>query len=204
MKVIFVSVFLMGSILLLNADAYSQSGPRTNHKGPKKGEFQHDYAKLKADLGLTDAQVDSLKSFDATFKKKMEAIRKDINLKEEDKKAKMKGLRDEKKANMKKVLTEEQYKKFISQRSENKLKPDYEKLKTDLGLTNTQVDSLKAFDIRFKKKMDGLRKDSGLKEEDKKVKMKELHEEKKSNMKKVLTEEQYKKYLSDRPDRRKE
>jgi hypothetical protein len=202
MKTIFVSILLLGSMIFFNTDGYSQSSARSNHKGPEKGEFQHDYAKLKTDLGLSDAQVDTLKSFDAAFKRKMETIRKDATLKEEDKKVKMKVLREEKRANMKKVLTEEQYKKFISQRSENR-KPDYEKLKTDLGLTNAQVDSLKAFDITFKKKLDELRNNSTLKEEDKKVKMKELHEAKKANMKKVLTEEQYKKFLSNRSDRRK-
>ncbi len=70
--------------------------------------------------------------------------------------------------------------------------PDYDKLKTELSLTDDQLIQLKQVDASFKDRMQALRS-SGASEDEKKQQRKILMEERKQELSAFLTEEQMQK-----------
>ncbi len=72
--------------------------------------------------------------------------------------------------------------------------PDYNKLKTELTLTDEQVTSWKNHEAQYKTKFEELRKNTSATEEEKRTQMKALRTSKESDLKNILTEEQYTKY----------
>ncbi len=117
MKKTFLCLVLLGSIAFVSP-AFSQS--EHHHQGgggqQQNGSREQDYAKLKTDLGLSDDQVTSWKNLEEQYKTKNKDLRSNTTLSEEDKKAQMKQLRTAKEADLKKILTDEQYNKFVSDR----------------------------------------------------------------------------------------
>jgi Spy/CpxP family protein refolding chaperone len=121
MKKLLMACMLLGGVLAFAPSAFSQEhqhgngqGQHGNGNGQNGGGREMDYDKLKTDLSLTDAQVSSMKDLDSQYKTKMETLRKDTSLSEEDKKTKMQELRKSKEADLKKILSEEQYQKLTS------------------------------------------------------------------------------------------
>lgn len=115
-----MSLLLLGSILAFAPSAFSQS--EQQHKGqggPGGGEREPDYAKLKTDLSLTDDQVTSWKALDTQYKTKFDELKKSTAT-EEEKRTKMKELRTAKEADLKKILSDEQYTKYASNRPQPK------------------------------------------------------------------------------------
>ncbi|MDR1814967.1 MAG: hypothetical protein LBR18_09010 [Tannerella sp.] len=82
----------------------------------------------------------------------------------------------------------------------------YEQLKKDLNLTDKQVDSLKVIDQEMRTEMQKLRDSGGgggqgMSEEGRAA-FQKLNEKRNERVKKILSEEQYKKYLEQQPQRR--
>lgn len=78
----------------------------------------------------------------------------------------------------------------------------YEQLKTDLGLNDQQVDSLKAIDTAFFTKMREQREKSGGDRDAMRADMQKMNEERNERVKAILSEEQYKKYVEAESQRR--
>lgn len=86
------------------------AGKKGDHKrGDMKGGNS---AELKQKLGLSDAQAQQLKASQEQFKTKAKAIREDSKLTEEQKKAQMKVLAEQRQQSLKSVLTAEQIEKM--------------------------------------------------------------------------------------------
>jgi hypothetical protein len=116
MKKTFLCLVLLGSIALASP-AFSQS--EHHHQGggsQQNGAREQDYTKLKTDLGLSDEQVTSWKNLEEQYKTKQKDLRSNTALSEVDKKTQMKQLRSDKEMDLKKILTTDQYNKFVSDR----------------------------------------------------------------------------------------
>ncbi len=109
---------LLGSTMAFSPSAHSQTANQPNGQG--KGQHEMDFAKLKTDLSLTDAQVSSWKSLEEQYKPKFKALKSDSSITEEVKKVKMKELHSAKKADLKKILSEEQFAKFTDIKRQQK------------------------------------------------------------------------------------
>ena len=111
---------LLGSVLAFTP-VFSQS--EQHHKGQGGpgggGQREPDYAKLKTELTLTDDQVTSWKALDTQYKAKFEELQKSTAT-EEEKRTKMKELKTAKEADLKKILSDEQYTKYTSNRPQQK------------------------------------------------------------------------------------
>ena len=119
MKKVIFGIALLGSVLTFSPAAFSQTPNGTNQNG-QGGAREPEYEKLKTDLGLSDDQVTSWKNLEETYKPKMKAIRSNTALSEEDKKTQMKQLHESKQADLKKILTPDQYTKFEEIRRQDK------------------------------------------------------------------------------------
>ena len=112
MKKIFLYFLLLGSLVIVTP-AFSQS--EHQHQGGG-GSHEPDYTKLKTDLGLSDDQVTSWKNLEEQYKPKFKELHSNTTLSEEDKRTQMKQLRSSKEADLKKILSDEQYTKFVNNR----------------------------------------------------------------------------------------
>ena len=79
--------------------------------------------------------------------------------------------------------------------------PDYDKLKTDLSLTDAQVSSWKSLDQKYKAKKDALRSNTTLNETDKRTQHKQLRDAQDAELKTILSESQYATFQKNRPQR---
>lgn len=66
-----------------------------------------------ADLKLDEKQAADFRKVEAEFREKMEAERKQADLDRRKMREKMMSLRDDRDAEMKKILTEDQYKQYL-------------------------------------------------------------------------------------------
>jgi Spy/CpxP family protein refolding chaperone len=88
-------------------------GPGAHARGPGGGE-------MFKDLNLTDDQKAKMKANMEEMQKQMKALREDATLKEEDKRAKFKALREANQAKIKEILTPEQFEKFQKRMQEHR------------------------------------------------------------------------------------
>jgi Spy/CpxP family protein refolding chaperone len=77
--------------------------------------------------------------------------------------------------------------------------PSIEQLKTDLKLTDEQVPKVQAVLDDTRKKMQALRDDSALSQDDRRAKMTTIREEQTKKMKEILKPDQFEKYQAMRP-----
>ncbi len=115
MKKLLMGFLLLGSIIAFTPVAYGQAEQHPKGHGPGQGR-ELDFTKLKTDLSLTDAQVTSWKALETEYKTKAEELKASTTVKDEDKRVQIKALRDSKEADLKKILSAEQYTKFSSNR----------------------------------------------------------------------------------------
>jgi Spy/CpxP family protein refolding chaperone len=76
--------------------------------------------KAKIKLGLSDAQASQLSNLGSSFKSKMKSVKENESLSRTDKKGQIKKLAEEHRAEVKKLLTEEQLKKMEEMRRHRK------------------------------------------------------------------------------------
>lgn len=155
-----------------------------------------------SELNLTEAQRQQMKSINAEFKTKMEALRKNENLTVKDSKAQREALMLERKNRVSSILTPEQRTKFQQMGDMRKgdkgekFGGDRKEDMKDLNLTEAQKQQMKANRESFKAKADAIKNNSSLSDEHKKTQMQALHAEQKESLKSILTAEQLSKIKS--------
>ena len=164
-------------------------------KGPGGGAMK--------ELNLTDAQKIQMKANREEMRAKMDKIRQDATLSEDQKKAKMDALRNEQKQKMESILTPEQKTKFQEIRKNNPGRQDTSgrsegreskmKMKEELGLSNDQASQLKTLHQSAKSKIEAIKNNSTLTESAKKDQIKAIRESTKTQRKTILTADQEKK-----------
>jgi len=160
--------------------------------------------KMKTELSLDDVQYKAVKAINEDYAGKQTQLWRDSTLSKEARQSQTKTLRQEKEAALKKVLTDDQYKKLAANRSAASKKHKghmakhhgdrAQRMQKSLSLTDDQAAKVKAIDKEFGQKFRALRTDSTMAKEDARAKAKLLRQEYHSKTKSVLTEEQFKKW----------
>ncbi len=121
-KIILMALFFATFISFSNAQTDATPAPtaekvRGNGKNKAKAAMS-----VKKQLGLNDEQAQKMKTIGATFKGKWQAIRTDQSLSKDQKKAQMQEAKTAYDAEVKAVLTPEQYTKWTEMRNQAKIK----------------------------------------------------------------------------------
>lgn len=104
-------------ILISSVSVFAQEGKRGAKKG---GDPAQRCEKMIADLKLDEKQAADFRKVEAEFREKMKAERKQADSDRRKMREKMMTMRNERDAEMKKILTEDQYKQYIEkQRSQS-------------------------------------------------------------------------------------
>jgi hypothetical protein len=168
--------------------------------------------KMKSTLALTDVQYNAIRAIDEEYITKQSDVSKDSTLSKESRHQQMRALQLQKASAINKVLTDEQKSKWASARSEQakKHRPQMKKspgeraqrMQKKLSLSDEQTSKLKAIDEEFATKFRALRKDSTMAREDSRERAESLRKEYRSKTKSVLTEEQFRKWETQKADHR--
>lgn len=196
--------------------AFSVSAQQTreikDHKDRQMGQRN---GQMMKDLNLTDAQKAEMKANREAMKSKMDAIKNDPNLSDEQKKEKAKSLMQEQRTKMQSMLTTEQKVKMESQKDAMEAKrgemgkkkeemgdkkemgeEHSMEMKEKLGLSNDQAAKLKALNEQTRTKIQAIHSNSSLTQEQKQAEMKTVKEAAKTQSQSILTKEQQKKMKS--------
>ncbi|MFZ1529776.1 MAG: Spy/CpxP family protein refolding chaperone [Ferruginibacter sp.] len=183
-------------------DSQAKEGLEQGMQHKKHGK--HGKAKIMKDLNLTDAQKTEMKKMREENKAKMEAL-KAQNLSTEEMQKQKAALKDANRTKMQNILTDEQKAKMEQKRVQmkdekmkgGKMKGDrkahFEKMKQDLNLSTEQAEKLKTLNQAVHGKIQAVRSNTSLTEEQKKTEIKAIKEASKAERKNILTDEQMKK-----------
>lgn len=173
-----------------------------HHEGGHGKSAQAD--KLKSVLSLSEEQYARAKAIDSKYAGKHAELRKDSTSRMTKHDA-FKTMRRDKRQELESILTPEQKTKWSDYRAEQKTKRKEqheqfkkqrgERIKKELALTDEQQKRIDATNQKFKQKADALRK-SGSPKDSNRPEFKKLHDERNAEIKSILSEEQYQKWLS--------
>lgn len=120
-----VKTGLVAAALLMTTIVCAQE---KHHKMTAEERAKMKTERMAKQLTLTDAQVDKLNAINLEAVKKSDELRADTALTDEQRKAEMKSLHEAKRAELKKILTEEQLKQLKEDKCRNGEKPNNQKL----------------------------------------------------------------------------
>ncbi len=201
MKKVTAGVVLM---MFLAFGASAQEKQKSHHGGYKaKHHRQH----ITKDLNLSEDQKQKMKTAKETYRKQMSELNKNENITVKEMRDRKASLAKEHRSAIEGLLTQEQKNqiqeqrnKSIEKRKEMQAKRT-EKIKKDLALTDDQSSKLKSLNESYRSKFESLRKDESLDRTAKKEQFKPLHQQRKEEMKNVLTQEQIQKMDAMKKDR---
>jgi Spy/CpxP family protein refolding chaperone len=154
------------------------------------------------ELNLTDEQKEKLQTIIRAQMGKLRDLRQDTTLSAEDKKERIRALREEITAEVKKVLTPEQFEKWKAKQSQSTTSGGgpaarlQEAIK-GLDLTDQQKEQLKPVYQEQMDKLRELQQDTSLSLPQKLEKLKDMHKEIAPKLKKVMNAEQFAKWEKD-------
>jgi len=181
------------------ADNQASAQPAGDNRAATLRERMQDTAK---ELNLTDEQKEKLQAIIREQVGKLRALRQDTSLSPEDKKEKVRTIRDEITAEVKKVLTPEQFEKWKAKQGQSTTGSGgpaarlQEAIK-GLDLTDQQKEQLKPVYQEQMDKLRELQQDTSLSIPQKLEKLKVMHKEIAPKLKKVMNAEQYGKWEKD-------
>jgi len=192
-----LSLGLAFAIFSFSVNAQQQRQNTAKTSDTRNAMKQQKADQLK-DLNLTDAQKADLKKSNEALKAKMQAL-KNQDLPAEEKQKQMQAIKAERQANLDKILTPEQkatLEKNKAEKKEDKMEKKTEKatkVKAELGLTDEQAAKMKANAAENRTKIQEIRNNSTLTEDQKKAQIKEVMKSAKQENKEILTPEQQQK-----------
>jgi Spy/CpxP family protein refolding chaperone len=181
------------------ADSQAPAQAAGGDRGAALRERMQDTAK---ELNLTDEQKEKLQTVIRGQMEKLRGLRQDTSLSAEDKREKFRAVRDEITAEVKKVLTPEQFEKWKAKQGQSAATGGgpaarlQEAIK-GLNLTDQQTEQLKPIYQEQMDKLRDLQQDTSLSIPQKLEKLKGMHKEIAPKLKKVLDAEQYAKWEKD-------
>jgi hypothetical protein len=197
---------------------YAQSHARDRDPGRQEQRLQERAeertAQLVRELGLNDEQALKVGVINSEFAKGMADVRS-AGMEEASRKERSKALHQQRSADLKAVLTEDQYARLkeLNEAQRNEKQEDQGgqrgtrdqqrsgELMQQLGLSDEQAGKVRTINEAFTKGMSELRA-SGLDDEARKVKAKALRTQRDGELRNVLTEDQYRKLEQLRKERR--
>jgi Spy/CpxP family protein refolding chaperone len=150
-----------------------------------------------ANLNLTNEQKTQLKALNEGYRQQFAALKGNA-----DNKDKIAALRKEQHEKMQAILTPEQKTQLASQRKNfgQKMKggeaKHFDRMKTQLGLTDEQTKKLKDSQAGVHEKIKSIRQDQTLSESQKKEQVRAIMKDQREKMKSILTPEQLQKMKS--------
>jgi hypothetical protein len=192
MKRIMISLFAL-TFLAGSASAQEKAKMKGRHHHRHHGEM------MVKKLGLSEDQQKQAKAFREDFGKKMKELNKNEKITVKEMRDKKYALRKELRSKMDGLLTTEQKNKMAQFKAEHQAKSEehfnkhLDKMKSELALTNAQVEQMRTQRETMQAKMKALRENESLSREQKKEQMLALHNEAKEQRKKIFSAEQLKK-----------
>jgi Spy/CpxP family protein refolding chaperone len=169
--------------------------------------------RMKTELGLTDQQYASVHSINLEYAKKASTLRGDSSTSRDERHTRLKSLRQQKRTELKKVLTPEQQQKWADARKERKTRSQVkrgdhaaarnEHLKNTLSLSDDQSAKLGNLQTSHREMANDIRKDTKLADADKKSRLKALRDDHEAAVKNLLSNEQFTKWKEQKASRRK-
>lgn len=194
-------------MIAVSAIAFSASAQEQRDTQGKKDFDRGGHQKgMMKDLNLTDAQKEQMKASRTEMKAKMEALKANTSLTDEQRKQQREALMQEQKAKMENILTAEQKAKMATSalghaghgKKDGKMNAEghaarAEKMKAELGLSNDQAAKLKSLNEQTHSQMKAIHENTSLTDAAKKEQMKALKQSTKTQRQSILTAEQNKK-----------
>ncbi len=162
-------------------------------------------ARMKTELSLTDDQASRLAKANKEFRESHAQIFRDTSLTRQAMMTKGKALAEDRERKIKEILTKEQYDKWMNSKpavrsgrtdARQGHRSGIHGMKTSLGLSDDQSAQMTRIHAEMMDKFRELRADTTLTREARTKEQKQIMEQRRSSVKKVLTEEQYEKFLA--------
>ena len=170
--------------------------------GARRAALRERMQETARELNLTDEQKQKLQTLIRERMQKMRDLRQDTTLSREQKMAKLKAAREDLIAEVKKVLTPEQFEKWKASQGQraaataNPMARLHEAI-ADLNLNDQQKEQLRPIYEEQMQKLRELHEDTNLSVPQKLAKLKAIHAEMAPKLKKIMTAEQYAKWNKD-------
>jgi len=198
MKKLLSSVAVM---LMISAVVQAQD---STHKQFRKGGFHHKGMHHKGmmmapKLNMTEDQKTKMKSLHETFRKEMGELKKNENITVKEWKSKREALVKKHHDAMQNIFTPEQKAQIEKMKLERKVKTEafeknrMEKMKTELGLTNDQVEKFDRLHESTRAQMKAISDNAQLDKTQKREQMQALMKKHKEDLNSIYTDEQKKK-----------
>jgi hypothetical protein len=194
---------LLTGIIALAAFAFSASAQVERKPMDGQGKGQHHGMKergnLVRELNLTDAQKTQMKSVNMDFKTKMQDLKKQDNMTMKEFNGRKAALLADRKNKVMGLLTDEQKSKMETLKKDRQDKMQmmqtkhFDKMQIQLGLTADQSSRLKTKNDELRQRMETIRNNTGLTQDQKRDQMQQLRQERKTYMESLLTADQKKK-----------
>ena len=189
-------------LVLLTACSISVFGQRPGSSGSER-----QIERMKSELTLSEDQYARLKKVNDEFESEMRRMRADTALTREKAIAGRKISMDKRSAAVKEILTKEQYEKWMAMKPADSRKArqgrsrgngyqSSEDLKEALGLSDDQTKKVKQYNAEMTGKFQKLRADTTVARENRMSAFKEIVADRNEKIRKVLTEDQYEKFLA--------
>jgi Spy/CpxP family protein refolding chaperone len=202
-KLLFIAV--AGLFFLANSNAQIQRKIPQHQRMKSDSSLHFQKGQMMQNLNLTDDQKTQLKSMREEMKQQHSAIQNDASLTADQKKEKMKSLRQSQMQKMNAILTPDQQAKmkaFREQRGKNQgMQKGHKMMKDQLGLTTDQKNQMRALHESMQQQRNAIQNDASLSADQKKEKMKELHKAQMGKVNAILTPDQQAKMKAFRQQR---
>ena len=184
-------------LMMLLAFGASAQEKQKGHHGKHKARHHREY--VTKDLNLSDVQKQQMKEATENHRKQMAELKKNESITVKEMRDRKAALAREHKAAIDGIMTQDQKNKIqdqknksIEKRREMQVKRA-EKMKKDLALTDVQSAKLKSVNESYKSKFESLKSDQSLDRTAKKQQFETLKNQRKEEIKNVLTEKQIQK-----------
>lgn len=199
MKKIFIPIIAIFA-LTVSTNAQHQKGKSGNHR-------QHQKGMMAEELNFTEAQKTQAKTINADYRKQMQELDKNESITVKTMRDRKSAIQKEKKTRMEELLTPDQQTKKKTMISEQKAKKEagqakrMDKMKTNLSLSDDQVNKLKSVRATTQTKAEKIKIDESLSREQKKEQLMALKADAKKQHEKTFTAEQQKKLAEQKQTR---
>ena len=170
------------------------------HQKWKSGiHYQHQKGMMAKEMNLTKAQKAEAKTINADYRKQMQELDKNESITVKTMRDRKAAIHKDKKTRMEALLTPEQKVKKESLKAEQKSKREtgnakrLDKMKTNLSLSDDQLNQLKTAKTNTNTKAEKIKNDESLSREQKKEQLMTLKADAKKQHDKIFTAEQQKK-----------
>lgn len=168
-----------------------EHGKHKGHKGPDR--------QMMKEMNFSEAQRSQMKANREEYKSKLQQLKQDQNITLKDYNAKKDALNKEQRAKMQSMLTPEQKTKMAdmkAKREQEKIdrsNKHFEKMKTELALTDKQSVELKAQNEAVRKNLKSIRENESMSKDEKMKQMKAIKDASQEKRNSILTADQRKK-----------